>query len=113
MDADGWDERYRKGQVWTTEPNACFAETVRSLGVSPGRALDLACGEGRNAVWLAEKGWQVAAVDFSEAGIDRGRRWADEKGCEVAWVVADLQQWQPGRRALRPHRAHLRALAAC
>jgi SAM-dependent methyltransferase len=99
MDAQGWDERYRAGQVWSTEPNRFFAEAVASVGAPAGRALDLACGEGRNAVWLAREGWDVTAVDFSAIGIDRGRALASDRGLDVDWVVADLQTWDLGVRA--------------
>jgi SAM-dependent methyltransferase len=63
--------------------------------MAPGRALDLACGEGRHAVWLAELGWSVRAVDFSEVGIDKGRRLAEANGVEVDWTVADLNDYEP------------------
>jgi SAM-dependent methyltransferase len=99
MDAHGWDERYAAGQVWSVEPNRFFAEAVRSLAVTPGRAIDVACGEGRNAVWLAENGWSVTAVDFSAVGIERGRELARERGVGVEWVVADLQSWDLGVRS--------------
>jgi SAM-dependent methyltransferase len=58
--------------------------------LAPGRALDLACGEGRNAIWLASSGWQVTAVDFSEVAIHRGRRRARELDLNIGWVVADV-----------------------
>lgn len=99
MDAAGWDARYGKGQVWSTEPNRFFADAVASLGAAPGTALDLACGEGRNAVWLAEQGWDVTAVDFSSVGVERGRAGALSRGAHVHWVVADLQQWDLGVQA--------------
>jgi 2-polyprenyl-3-methyl-5-hydroxy-6-metoxy-1,4-benzoquinol methylase len=60
MDADAWDQRYAAAErVWSVEPNVWLAQVARDL--PPGRALDLACGEGRNAVWLAERGWRVTA----------------------------------------------------
>ena len=99
MDAAGWDARYAKGQVWSSEPNRFFAEVVESLDAPPGRAVDLACGEGRNAVWLAERGWTVTAVDFSGVGIERGRAGAAARGAEVTWVVADLASYDLGSRA--------------
>ena len=64
MDSQGWNDRYaRKDLVWSADPNALVAAETAVL--SPGRALDLASGEGRNAIWLAERGWRVTAVDFS------------------------------------------------
>ena len=58
---------------------------------APGRAVDLACGEGRNAIWLASRGWQVTAVDFSQVAIDKGRALAGD--LEVDWVCADATPW--------------------
>lgn len=102
MDAAGWDARYAKGQVWSSEPNRFFADIVEGLvrdGLAPGRAIDLACGEGRNAVWLAEQGWQVTAVDFSAVGVERGRAGAAARGIALDWVVADLATWDLGAGA--------------
>lgn len=63
--------------------------------MTPGRALDLGCGEGRNAVWLATQGWSVTGVDFADVGVDKGRRLAEAEGVSVEWVVADLRAYQP------------------
>lgn len=90
MDASDWDERYAgREPVWSRGPNV-FVERIVS-GLAPGRALDLAAGEGRNALWLAERGWQVDAVDFSSEATGRGQAWAAESGVEgVRWTVADV-----------------------
>jgi SAM-dependent methyltransferase len=94
VDAEHWNDRYAaSGYVWTTGANAQLVDEVASL--DPGRALDLACGEGRNAVWLAEQGWTVTAVDFSEVGLDKGRRLAADRGVLVDWVRADATCWDP------------------
>lgn len=94
MDADHWNDRYAASEyVWTTGANALLVAEVSPL--APGRALDLACGEGRNAVWLAEQGWTVTAVDFSEVGLDKGRRLAADRGVLVDWVAADVTTWPP------------------
>ena len=61
----------------------------------PGRALDLACGEGRNAVWLAERGWEVTGVDFAAVGLDKARGLAIARGVESTWVEADLLDYAP------------------
>lgn len=79
--------------MWSATPNQFLESEAADL--APGRALDVACGEGRNALWLAGRGWQVTAVDFSEAGIATGRRRADEVGVTVDWVVADVVEWEP------------------
>lgn len=93
-----WDARYSSGEyVWSEGPNAEVERIVATW--PPGRALDLGAGEGRHAIWLASLGWQVTAVDFSRAGIDRGRGRAEEEGLDVDWRVADATVWQPGEDA--------------
>jgi SAM-dependent methyltransferase len=94
VQAEEWDERYRRRDyVWSTDPNRFLPEQVEGLTV--GTALDLACGEGRNAVWLATQGWTVTGVDFSQAGLDKGARLAGQAGVEVRWVRADATGWDP------------------
>ena len=89
-----WDKRYAsKELVWSAGPNEIFAREV--AGLTPGRALDVACGEGRNAVWLATRGWDVTGVDFSPVGIEKARRLAEEHDVDVSWEVADTTTWQP------------------
>ena len=98
MDAGAWDERYaEKELLWGAEPNRLFAEVTGSL--EPGRALDLAAGEGRNAIWLARRGWKVTAVDFSPVAIERGKALARDLGVEVRFEVADLRDYEPERNA--------------
>jgi SAM-dependent methyltransferase len=83
-----WDERYaRSGLVWSAEPNALAASLLSNL--TPGRALDVAAGEGRMALWLAELGWQVTALDFSATGLATGRSRAGGLGLRVDWRLAD------------------------
>lgn len=87
MEAGDWDRRYaEKEMLWSVEPNRFVAEGL--AGLPPGRALDLACGEGRNALWLASRGWRVRAVDFSSVAVSRARE-LDREGA-VEWEVADL-----------------------
>jgi ubiquinone/menaquinone biosynthesis C-methylase UbiE len=94
VDAAGWDERYAdRDLVWSATPNRTVEAQVE--GLPPGRALDLAAGEGRNAIWLAEQGWRVTALDFSPVGADKGRQVAAVRGVDVAWVVADATTWDP------------------
>jgi SAM-dependent methyltransferase len=84
MDADAWDARYAASdRVWSVEPNQFVAAGLADL--PPGRAVDLAAGEGRNAIWLASLGWDVTAVDFSSVALERGRALSDD----VHWVVGD------------------------
>lgn len=90
MDAAAWDERYAAAElVWSREPNATVAAECADL--TPGRAVDLAAGEGRNAIWLASRGWDATAVDFSQVALDKGRRIAGD--VEVAWVQGDATTW--------------------
>ena len=90
MDAAEWDERYRSHEhLWSVTPNLFVAD--RLGGSPPGRGLDLAAGEGRNAIWLASLGWQMTAVDFSEVAVGKGRANSEA----VDFVVADVRTWEP------------------
>jgi SAM-dependent methyltransferase len=98
VDRHSWDERYGAGErTFTPEPNRLVAAEVGAL--APGRAVDLATGEGRHAVWLASRGWRVAAVDFSEVGVRRAHRRARAEGVDVAFAVADVDhlRWPDSR----------------
>ena len=89
MTSEEWDRRYATPDlIWSEEPNRFLRAEAGAL--SPGRALDLACGEGRNAVWLARRGWEVTAVDFSDTALAKARRLAAEHAVEVRWVRDDL-----------------------
>jgi SAM-dependent methyltransferase len=93
-----WDERYAAAErVWSATPNA---EVERIVGAfTPGRALDLGAGEGRHALWLAQLGWRVTAVDFSAVGLAKGEAEAVRRGLSVDWTVADVRSWHPPARA--------------
>ena len=94
MDAEAWDARYADAElVWGREANRFVIAELADL--SPGHALDLACGEGRNAIWLAARGWRVTAVDFSAVAVGRGRELAASTGVAVDWVVADVVAYSP------------------
>ena len=101
MDRQQWDERYSGAEFeWSMHPNQFVAEQL--AGLPPGRALDLAAGEGRNSVWLAGRGWSVTAVDFSRVGLEKGRKLSVAHGVadhQVDWVVADLSEYEPARAA--------------
>jgi SAM-dependent methyltransferase len=97
MDGGAWDDRYRGRElVWGSGPNGFLVEEVGGLG--PGTALDVACGEGRNAIWLAEQGWQVTGIDFSSVALEKAARLATERGVAVEWVPGDLVGWEPPNR---------------
>ncbi|MEM7020428.1 MAG: class I SAM-dependent methyltransferase [Pseudomonadota bacterium] len=92
MNAERWNTRYAsKELVWSLEPNRYVAEELQAL--TPGKVLDLAAGEGRNAIWLAQQGWQATAVDYADVGLDKGRRLAAAKEVEVEWICADATSW--------------------
>ena len=100
MGSEEWDRRYAGSElIWSAAPNRFAEAELRDL--PPGRALDLGAGEGRNAIWLAGRGWQVTAVDFSAAGLDKGRRLAASRGVSVDWVHADVLSYQPGAGAFQ------------
>jgi SAM-dependent methyltransferase len=88
-DAAQWDARYGAADsIWSGEPNGALVAEVADL--APGCALDVGCGEGADAVWLARRGWQVTALDVSGVALDRARRHAQDAGVRVAWVHAGL-----------------------
>ncbi len=100
MDADDWDTRYTGSDLlWGAGPNRFLVEQAEALGWTPGRALDLACGEGRNAIWLAGQGWEVEGVDFSGVAVERARALAAERGVEATFTVADVVAHQPPAEA--------------
>ncbi|QNE74345.1 methyltransferase domain-containing protein [Streptomyces finlayi] len=95
MDAASWDQRYQGSElVWKAEPNRFVEEELAGLEPT-GRAVDLAAGEGRNAVWLAERGWEVDAVDFSAVALEKAERLAAGRGVRLRTVRADLALWTP------------------
>ena len=85
-----WNERYGRGEHVRGEPMPLLVRVADRL--EPGRALDLACGTGRHAVFLAERGWEVTAVDASHVGIELAKAAARERGVEVDWRVIDLER---------------------
>lgn len=94
MDRDEWNQRYdTTDMVWTANPNQTFVGEVESL--PPGRALDIAAGEGRNAVWLAQRGWQVTAVDFADVALDKARQLAEANDVEITTIVDDVVEYVP------------------
>ena len=89
-----WDVRYAaEPTLWGAEPNAYVR--ARLGGADPAYAVDLACGNGRNALWLARRGWRVTGVDTSAVALERARERGKELGLEVEWVHADVRTWSP------------------
>ena len=98
MQREEWDLRYAEsGLLWSSAPNRFLVAEVEEL--EPGRALDLACGEGRNALWLAARGWRVTGVDFSEVAIGKARERAAQESWDVDFVCADLCEYEPAHEA--------------
>lgn len=121
MDAQFWDETYRsRDQVFSGDPNGVLVTEV--TGLPPGQALDVGCGEGADALWLARHGWQVTAVDISTTALQRAAAAAVDSEGRVAWTRADLTITPPPADAfdlvsvqyfplsLQPDHASLRGL---
>ena len=87
-----WDARYSEGDGarWSGRPNGRLLAEV--AGLTPGRALDVGCGEGADAIWLARNGWTVTAIDISDVAVSRARAAAELAGVAVEWVRGDVLQ---------------------
>jgi SAM-dependent methyltransferase len=97
-DAAGWDARYAEAdRVWSGNPNVALVTEV--AGLPPGRALDVGCGEGADAVWLAAHGWDVTALDVSQVALQRAALHARQAGVRVRWVHAGLLEASLARGA--------------
>ncbi len=95
---EDWDRRYAEPNLlWSATPNRFLVR--EAIGLTPARALDLACGEGRNALWLADLGWHVTAVDYSSVAIEKARKRAAAEAAAIAFVCADLLEYEPERGA--------------
>ena len=102
MKREDWDRRYAEHEhahehVWSATPNRVLVTEVGDLPA--GRALDLACGEGQNAIWLATRGWDVLGVDFSEVAIAKAQARAEREHVHVRFLCADLLEYVPERAA--------------
>lgn len=92
MDETYWDEKYRtQDQLWSGNPNGVLL--VEAAGLAPGQALDLGCGEGADALWLAGRGWLVTAVDISRVALARAA--AAGGDAKVSWTHGDLSTAPP------------------
>jgi SAM-dependent methyltransferase len=97
-DKDFWDERYRSApRIWSGKPNPQLVAEV--AGRPPGRALDVGCGEGADAIWLARQGWTVVATDISSVALERGAQHARDTDpaapARIEWRQADLLAGPP------------------
>jgi SAM-dependent methyltransferase len=97
-----WDDRYQSAdRLWSGNPNAQLVAQASDL--APGSALDVGCGEGADAIWLAGRGWHVTAVDVSAVALERAALHAAARGGEVAdrisWRREDMYSFDPGARA--------------
>lgn len=98
MDPRDWDQRWTDKLLHAHgEPSAVVLDALAAL--EPGRALDLACGNGRHALWLAQRGWRVTAVDFSAEALRQARERSAELGLEVDWIEADVTRYDPAPAA--------------
>ncbi len=98
MDARDWDLRWTDKLLHAHgEPSSVVLAELE--GLAPGRALDLGCGNGRHALWLAERGWRVTAVDFSTEALRQARERSTGSGIHVDWEEADLTEYEPQRQA--------------
>jgi SAM-dependent methyltransferase len=93
-----WNRRWAGERAHTSTAASRFLVT-EVADLRPGTALDLACGAGRNAVWLAERGWRVTAVDFSGVALGMARGLGAELRVEADWIEADVVSWTPPSRA--------------
>jgi SAM-dependent methyltransferase len=84
-----WDARYseREGAMWSGRPNGRLVAEVADL--TPGEVFDVGCGEGADAIWLAQRGWAVTAIDVSDVAVGRARQAAERAGVAVEWVCGD------------------------
>ena len=123
MDEQFWDDKYREqNQLWSGAPNGVLV--VEAAGLTPGQALDVGCGEGADALWLAERGWLVTAVDISRVALERAAALGVPAADKVTWTHADLTVTAPPAAAFdlvsalyfsiprQPGHAAIRALLA-
>ena len=97
-DEDFWNERYRSShRVWSGNPNPQLIAEIADM--APGRALDVGCGEGADAIWLAQRGWDVVATDIASVALERGAEHASETdpvaAARIEWRQADLLNLPP------------------
>jgi len=86
---EAWDERYGDEPMWSGQPNEALVREVGSM--TPGTALDVGCGEGADAIWLARRGWAVDAIDVSAKALARAEQGAEQEGVDVSWRQHGLE----------------------
>jgi len=102
-DRERWNEKYKNVEAQSlAQPDEWLVEAMRVIETTPDgaaskRVLDVACGLGHNAIWLAGQGWQIDGVDISKSGLEHARQSAEVKGVDVHWIEADLDTWNPAR----------------
>jgi SAM-dependent methyltransferase len=94
-----WDARYteREGSMWSGRPNGRLVAELTD--VVPGAALDVGCGEGADAIWLAAGGWNVMAIDISDVAINRARAAGEQAGVSIDWICGDVLRTPPASRS--------------
>ncbi|CAM4159675.1 class I SAM-dependent methyltransferase [Helcobacillus massiliensis] len=104
--AEEWNARYsERDALWTGNVNPTLGAAVTAIGMQPGRALDLGCGEGGDALWLARAGWRVTGVDISTVAVDRATARAEQEGLTAGadgahpggsarFLARDLEAWE-------------------
>lgn len=93
QDRDKWNQRYAEDSYRKTNPVTLLADWLENI--PRGRALDVACGAGRNAILLAQTGFQVDAIDISREGLNKARQTAEEQGLSINWIEHDLDEPYP------------------
>ncbi|TGD32589.1 class I SAM-dependent methyltransferase [Brevibacterium sp. FAM 24638] len=90
-----WEERYADSDdtIWSGNPNEALVAIVSAM--TPGRVLDVGCGEGADVIWLAENGWDATGIDLSTTAIDRARKAAESRSVSAELTVADISTWEP------------------
>jgi SAM-dependent methyltransferase len=92
LDEGFWEDRYRTNEsLWSGNPNPTLVD--ETAGLTPGTALDVGCGEGADAIWLADQGWQVTGMDVSTTAVERAAGHAGAR--RITWLQGDLVKWTP------------------
>jgi 2-polyprenyl-3-methyl-5-hydroxy-6-metoxy-1,4-benzoquinol methylase len=90
VDREQWNERYAERTTWSGEPNAALVAYAPPPPRPAATALDLGCGEGADALWLARQGWSVIGVDWAGVALERARAAAEEPGLDLTFTEADI-----------------------